>query len=213
MPARMAMDLLMRAAVRRVIAAEPPCCEPESLAAETGVDPELARTLLPSTEAVLKAIAESALRRQLDHITRKLGAVSSETPAEQLIALGRAFVGWAAENKDDFRLLNSPLLNRVIAEDEIRCYHQALQQLTISMLGRARDQGQLRNDIDPMLLSLVARAFTYGLARLCVDDQLGFWLPNQDDLDENARLNTALETMADILLVGWNPDQPIRSEA
>lgn len=203
----------MRAAVRRVIAADPPCCEPESLAAETGVDPELARTLLPSTEAVLKAIAESALRRQLDHLTRKLGAASSDSPAEQLITLGRAFVGWAAENKDDFRLLNSPLLNRVIAEDEIRCYHQGLQQLTVSMLGRARDQGQLRNDIDPMLLSLVARAFSYGLARLCVDDQLNFWLPDADGTDEDARLNTALETMADIMLVGWKPDQPIRSEA
>lgn len=207
------MDVLLRAAVRRVLAADPPCCEPESLAEETGVDPELARSLLSSTEAVLKAAAEGALRRQLDHLTRKLGSVTNDSPAEQVIALGRAFVGWAVENKEDFRFLNSPLVTRVVAEDEIHRYHNALQQLTLSMLTRARAEGQLRTEADTKMLSLVARAFSYGLARLCVDDQLDFWQPNPSDLDGINRVNAAIETLADILLIGWQPDQPIRSDA
>lgn len=208
-----AMDILLRAAAQRLLSAPPPCCEPESLAAETGIDPEVARSLLPDTEAVLKTLAESALRRQMDHLTRRLGVASGGTPAEQLVALGNAFVEWATDNRNDFCILNSPLINGVVDADEIQRYHHALQQVTVSMLKRARDEGQLRPDMDPVLLSLVARAFTYGLARLCVDRQLDLWQPSEAYEDEQARLTTAVEAFAELMLTGWQPTQPIRSEA
>lgn len=208
-----AMDILLRAAAQRLLSAAPPCCEPESLAAETGIDPEVACSLLPDSEAVLKTLAESALRRQMDHLTRRLGAASSGTPAEQLVALGNAFVEWATENRNDFRILNSPLINVVVDGEEIQRYHHALQQVTVSMLKRARDEGQLRPDLDPVLLSLVARAFTYGLARLCVDGQLDLWQSSEAYEDERARLTTAVAAFAELMLTGWQPTQPIRSEA
>jgi len=207
------MDLLLRAASSRLAAPEAPCCDPESLAAETGVDPETARSLFSSTNEVLKAVAESALRRQLDHLTRRLSAVSDRTPAEQLVCLGKSFVEWAVENQDDFRVLNSHLISGVIDDEEILRYHRSLQQLTLSMLERARDHGQLRADIDPRLLSLVARGFTYGAARLCTDGQLSLWEPYHPDQSERERLLTAVEAFADLVLTGWRSDQPIRSEA
>lgn len=207
------MDVLLRAAAKRLVKADPPCCEPDSLAAETGIDPAIARALLPDTETVLRTLAESAMRRQLDHLTRRLSRVSDSSPAEQLVAFGKAFVGWAIHNKNDFRVLNSPLINRVVDGEEIRRYHHGLQQLTVSMLARARDQGQLRPDMDPVLLSLVARAFTYGLARLCVDNQLQMWKATPPDQDEESRVLEAVEAYAEIVLFGWNPDPPTPSDA
>jgi len=212
-PGESAMDILLRAASKRLAAPQAPCCEPGSLAAETGIDADLAQRLLPSSEHVLKAVAESALRRQLDHLTRRLSAVTDDSPAEQLLCLGKSFVEWAIENRDDFRVLNSHLINGVVDGEEIKRYHRALQQLTVSMLERARDQGQLRTDLDPLLLSLVARAFTYGLARLCVDRQLHLWQPDGGDQEERDQLIVAVQAFAEIMLTGWQPDQPIRSDA
>ena len=40
---------------------------------------------------------ESALRRQMDYLTRKLSEVSGEDPVAQLIAFGKAGVEWAVE--------------------------------------------------------------------------------------------------------------------
>lgn len=207
------MDRMLRAAARRLAAPEAPCCEPDSLAAETGVDPELARSLFSSTEDVLKTVAESSLRRQLDHLTRRLSSVSDRTPAEQLVCLGKSYVEWSIENPDEFRVLNSHLISSVVDAEEIVRYHRSLQQLTVSMLERARAQGQLRSDMDSSLLSLVARGFTYGAARLCADGQLSLWeafLPDQSDKE---RLFGAVEAFADLVLTGWRSDQPTFSDA
>ncbi|HRO14329.1 MAG TPA: hypothetical protein PLL33_04670 [Paracoccus sp. (in: a-proteobacteria)] len=212
-PGESNMEILLRAACRRLVAPDPPCCEPDSLAAETGIDPEVARALLPSTEAVLKTVAESALRRQMDHLIRRLGSVSGDNSAGQLVVLGKAFVEWAIENRDDFIILNSPMISKVVDGKELAHYHRSLQELTVSMLERARDRGQLRAVTDLSLLSLMARAFTYGLARLCVDRQLTLWLPDQPDLDERANLIAALEAFADLILSGCQAGQPIRSDA
>ncbi|MBV0891649.1 WHG domain-containing protein [Paracoccus sp. Z118] len=198
------MELLLRAACHRLVAPEPPCCEPESLAAETGVDPETARALLPGTDAVLKAVAESALRRQMDHLTRRLSAAAGcDNPAHQLVELGKASVEWAIENRDDYTILNLPSVGKVVDSAELQRYHGSLQELARSMLERARERGQVRTDADITELLLIVRAFSYGLSRLYVDRQLRMWLPDDPDLDRPAMLNTALEGFADMMLTGW----------
>lgn len=212
-PGESAMDVLLRAACERLVTADPPCCEPDSLASEAGIDPAVARSLLPSTEAVLQNIAESALRRQLDHLTRRLSGLSDQTPAHQLVELGRAYIEWAIENRNDFQVLNSRMIRGTMDKEEVNRYHNALQHLTLSMLTRARDQGQLRPDMDPMLLSLVSRAFSYGLARLYVDRQLALWEVGNPDEDEYTKATAALEGFADLLLTDWRRDQPTASKA
>lgn len=213
MPHRNAMDLMLRAAARRLAAPPAPCCELDSLAAEAGVEPEMARRLFSSTEEVLKAVAESALRRQLDHLTRRLSCLSDRTPAEQLVCLAKSYVEWSIENPDEFRVLNSHLIRSVIDDEELVRYNRSLQRLILSMLERAREQGQLRHDIDPDLLSLVARSFTYGAARLCADRQLPLWEAYRPEMSDKDRLFAAVEAFADLVLTGWRSDQPIRSDA
>ena len=155
---------------------------------------------------------ESALRRQMDYLTRKLSEVSGEDPVAQLIAFGKAGVEWAVENRDDYHILNLPLVGQVVDADELVRYHRSLQTLTASMLRRVRERGQLRPEIDEVALLLIVRAFTYGLSRLYVDRQLRVWLPEQADMDKHAILNGALDAFAEMLFLP-GAAQPIRSYA
>lgn len=212
-PGESTMQVLLRTACERLVAAEPSRCDPESLARETGIDPEVARGLLPSAETVVRTVAESALRRQMDFLTRRISSVPGDDPTEQLLALGKAAVEWAVENRDDFHVLNLPLVGQVVDGEELARYHRSLQELTASMLDRAREQGRLRPDMDPLTMLVIVRAFTYGLSRLYVDRQLRVWLPDEQDLDKAAALTAALDAFAGMLFVGKGGDQPIRSEA
>ena len=104
-PGESAMQAILRVACDRLVATEPLHCEPESLAAEAGIDPTVARDLFPDGNAVVRTVMESALRRQMDYLTRKLSEVSGEDPVAQLIAFGKAGVEWAVENRDDYHIL------------------------------------------------------------------------------------------------------------
>ena len=211
-PGESAMQAILRVACDRLVAAEPLHCEPESLAAEAGIDPAVARDLFPDGNAVVRTVAESALRRQMDYLTRKLSEVSGEDQVAQLIAFGKAGVEWAVENRDDFHILNLPLVGQVVDADELVRYHRSLQALTASMLHRVRERGQLRPEMDEGTLLLIVRAFTYGLSRLYVDRQLRVWLPEQADMDKHAILTGAIDAFAEMLFLPAAA-QPIRSDA
>lgn len=156
---------------------------------------------------MLKAVAESALRRQMDHLTRRLSAAAGcDNPAHQLVEFGKASVEWVIENRDDYTILNLPSVGKVVDGDELARYHASLQELARSMLERARERGQIRSDAEVTELLLIVRAFSYGLTRLYVDRQIRMWLPDNPDLDKSAMLNTATEAFADLLLSDWRDD-------
>lgn len=212
-PGESAMQALVRAACERLAAAEPSRCDPESLARETGVDPEVALALFPDSDAVVKAVAESALRREIDFLTRRMGGAPTDDPAGQLVAFGKAIVEWAVENPDDFHILNLPLVGQVADRDELARYQSSLQELSASMFDRAREKDQLRPDMDPATMLLVVRAFTYGLSRLYVDRRVRTWLPDEAEDDRNASLTAALDAFSELLFVRAGAGQPIRSDA
>lgn len=155
----------------------------DRVASRIGIEPGDLRRIFPDDESLLVAVEEQALVRLMDSCTKAVVKVDPDDAVGQFLALGNAYIRWAADHRTQFRMISShPTLNagRV---PELRRYLDSVVDLMTRMLERARDSGRLRDDEDIPRLVLSSRIFAYGLAQMVVDGRVDAWLPARTPLE------------------------------
>lgn len=141
------------------------------------------RRIFPDDQSLLIAVAEQALIRLMDSCTRAVVKMNPDDAVEQFLALGNAYVRWAADHRMQFRLITShPTLN-VMQLPQLRRYLDSVIDLMTRMLERARAAGRLRDDENIPMIVLSSQTFAYGLARMVVDGRMEGFFPSQDPLE------------------------------
>lgn len=152
-----------------------PCLD--QVAIRIGADPAKLRKIFPDDESLLFAVAEQALMRLMDSCTRAVVKIDPDDAVGQFLALGQAYIRWAAEHRVQFRMIfGHPRLNAAQVP-ELRRYLDSIVDLMTRMLERARDTGRLRDGEDIPMLVLSSRIFAYGLAQMVVDGRTDSWFP------------------------------------
>ncbi|QIR84453.1 TetR/AcrR family transcriptional regulator [Paracoccus sp. AK26] len=155
----------------------------EQVAARLGIDPSDLQRIFPDKHSLLLAVAEQALVRLMDSCTKAVVKVDPGDAVGQFLALGKAYIRWAADHRIQFRMIAShPSLN-VGRVPELRRYLDSVIDLMTRMLERARDAGRLRDDEDIPMLVMSSRIFVYGLAQMVVDGRVEALRPARTPLE------------------------------
>ena len=141
------------------------------------------RRIFPDDQSLLIAVAEQALVRLMDSCTKAVVKINPEDAVAQFLALGNAYVRWAADHRMQFRLITSHPSLDAMKVPELRRYLDSVANLMTRMLERARDAGRLRSDEDIGMIVMSSRTFAYGLARMVVDGRLEGLIPAQNPLE------------------------------
>lgn len=138
------------------------------------------RRIFPDDQSLLVAVAEQALVRLIDSCTKAVVKINPDDAVAQFLSLGNAYIRWAADHPMQFRLITSHPTMDAMRIPELRRYLDSVAYLMTRMLERARAAGRLREDEDIPMITLSARAFAYGLARMVVDGRMEGVLPSRD---------------------------------
>ena len=200
-PGETLTDRLIQQAVCSMLGSQPSMPTLAETAEITGVDIAIARTIFPTDEALRDAVGSFGILRLTDHLSRSLIAAPPNDPRAALVALGTAYVGWARENPDLYRVVG----HQVFHHDGVNYqgFDEGFRVLVERHLGATRDGGSLR--------PLMGRAFIFGLADMVLDDHFQIWSP--PGMDDETAVRAAIEELVDLLLVPKPAPQQIRSEA
>lgn len=153
------------------------------IARRMGICPDELRLIFPQHQDLLVAVAEQALIRLMDSCTKAVVQVDPDDAVGQFLALGKAYVRWAADHRMQFRLISGhPTLN-ARQDPRLRRYLDAIIDLMTRMLERARAAGRLREDEDIRMIVLSSQTFAYGLAHMVVDGQMKEWSASGDPVE------------------------------
>lgn len=141
---------------------------------------ERVRQLFPDDDALLAASIEQALVVLMDVCRRAVVQVDPRDALAQFLALGDAYLDWAALHRVQFRLLSDCDPAFLLRTETLRRYIDGLTDLMTRMMTRARDDGRLHPREDIPMLILSARSYAYGLARMIVDGRMQDWAPDSD---------------------------------
>ena len=120
-------------------------------------------------EALLVAIAEDGFRRLDAQLTAAKGA-ATDSAKQQLVAVGRAYIVFASEQQDSFRLMFS----HIIAHREQYLALCALAQSCFQLLQSIIEAGQASGEfitVDRIELTKSVWSMLHGLASLLVEGQ------------------------------------------
>lgn len=140
------------------------------------------RRIFGDDQGLLTAVAEQALIRLLDSCAKALVQADPEDPVGQMLAMGVAYVQWAADHPLQFRVISSHPTLDVLQVPELRRYLDSLDNLAIRMLERAQEAGRLAPDEDLAVILLSSRSFAYGVARMVVDGRMEGLRPAADPI-------------------------------
>lgn len=153
------------------------------IARRMDASPEDLRRIFPTDRDLLIAVAEQALVRLMDSCTKAVVQVDPEDALGQFLALGKAYVRWAADHRMQFRLISGhPTLN-ALQNPRLRRYLDSIVDLMTRMLERARAAGRLRDDEDIGMIVLSSQTFAYGLAHMVVDGRMKEWSVAGDPIE------------------------------
>ncbi len=155
----------------------------DHVAERIGIPADDLRRIFPDNHSLLVAVAEQALMRLMDSCTKAIVRINPDDAVAQFLALGNAYVRWAAEHRMQFRLITGHPSLDVMHIPELRRYLDSVVDLMTRMLERARDAGRLRDDENIAMIVLSSQTFAYGLARMVVDGRLEGWFPSKDPLE------------------------------
>jgi AcrR family transcriptional regulator len=155
----------------------------DQVASRIGAEPGTLRRIFPDDDSLMIAVAEQALIRLMDSCTKAVVKINPDDAVGQFLALGNAYIRWAADHSVQFRIISShPTLN-ADKVPELRRYVDSVVDLMTRMLERARTAGRLRDDEDIPRLVLSSRIFAHGLAQMVVDGRVDAWLPARTPLE------------------------------
>jgi AcrR family transcriptional regulator len=124
--------------------------------------------------ALMTAVAEEAMLRFKAEVVSTLEGTKSTDPLVRFRAVGYAYLRWAVKNPSHFLVISNRRLIHFEASDILRNINAEIQQAMVEFLSEAKSKGLLRSD-DTSRLPLIARAVSYGLARMYVDGHLPQW--------------------------------------
>ena len=133
-------------------------------------------------KALLTAVAEQATTRLGEAVAQALqqaqAQVQAQSPWQQLLAVGQAYLRWAQANPTHFLVVSDRRLIDYTgsepmqqANDRIRERMQGLLAQAAACAGNGQDQAA----DDTALAMLMMRAMVYGLARMQTDGHLAEW--------------------------------------
>jgi len=124
--------------------------------------------------ALMTAVAEAGMLQLSAAIAARLAAMASDHPLVRLSAFADAYFDWAVANATHYRVLAGRALIDFEGSEVLSGRAAAIRAEMTALFDMAAQRGLLRPG-DPAQLHLEARALSYGLARMCVDDHLREW--------------------------------------
>ena len=148
-------------------------------AKRAGVSPGAPFRHFRSKTALLTAVAEQAMDRLTEAVTKAQSSVDNADPMVAFEAIGQGYLEWAIANPTHFQIISSRTLIDFGASDRLRDQNEAIRRKMTELLTQAQRQGRLPADADFDHLLLAARALVYGLARMAIDGHFPEWHPSE----------------------------------
>lgn len=131
---------------------------------------------------LLVAMAERAIALLYDQCVRTVVKVDDRDPVSQFQALADAYIEWAYRFPREFRIIGSMPASQFEKNGQLMRFEQALHELMLRMLVRAREQGVLDSDENLPMMVAMAHTYAYGIASKMLLGDLARWVPGLDDL-------------------------------
>lgn len=96
------------------------------------------RRIFKDDQGLLVAIAEQGLIRLIDATTKAIVKMDQDDPIGQYMALGDAYLDWADNNREQFRLITNSAVLDTVRTPQTRRYLDLLNELMIRILERAK---------------------------------------------------------------------------
>ncbi len=129
--------------------------------------------------ALMTAVAEEGMLKLAAAIAARRAAVAPVDPLVELSAFADGYFAWAVENPTHYRVLADRALIDFPGSAVLSGGAAAFRTEIAGLLAAAMAQHLLR-PCDLEVVHLQARALSYGLARMCVDDHLREWTIGPD---------------------------------
>lgn len=192
-PEMRAYDRLLEVAAAQLTA--PPRLDLALAAREADVPIEDARGWFADADALCAAVIEHQMVLLTDHLVRRATAVPGDDLVAQLRELTHAYIDWFFDNPVGGRLLVSPPAMAFASQQDVRRFSDAIYNLALSMMERARDAGLIKTDIDIPQVMLAMRALTLGIVLLQDLDHARLW---GNPSDPRAALMGIMDTYFDL---------------
>jgi AcrR family transcriptional regulator len=173
-------EALIEAAERMIEEEGPEAVTVREAARRAGVSPGAPFRHFATRTALMTAVAERAMGRFLDEIARAEAQVDPNDAGARYAALGHAYLRWAMRHPAQFRVLATRSLIDFDGSDSLPRDNDAIRALMQEIVAGGQARGQIR-DADPATLELMAKALSYGLARMYVDGHFPQWDVAQRD--------------------------------
>lgn len=144
-------------------------------AKRAGVSPGAPFRHFRSKTALMTAVAEQAMNRLTESVEAARLQAGSDDPLVAFEAIGHGYLRWALANPTHFEIISSRTLIDFNSSDILREQNDTIRRLMVSLLTRARENGQLAEGLDLDQLVLSSRALVYGLARMAIDGHFPEW--------------------------------------
>ncbi|WP_185968548.1 TetR-like C-terminal domain-containing protein [Paracoccus sp. M683] len=145
------------------------------IADRAGQDEQAVREVFGSVQDILDTLAEQGLIKLFDNCLRTVTRAPHDDPVAQFGALGSAYLDWAFENPDQFRLLQHAKLVDLEGNERLARYIRSMHDLMIRLLNAAKEKGQIPDDADNTAILIAGRCLLFGLARMALDGNMTEW--------------------------------------
>ena len=179
-------EALLEAAERMIEEQGPESVTVREAARRAGVSPGAPFRHFASRTALMTGVAERAMRRFLDEIERAEAAVDPSDSGARYAALGLAYLRWATRHPAQFRVLATRSLIDFEGSESLPRDNDAIRALMQAIVADGQARGQIRA-ADPAALELMAKALSYGLARMYVDGHFPQWGVGERDVPQAMR--------------------------
>ena len=123
----------------------------------------------------MTAVAEQAMTRLTEAVRAGLETVSNDDPLAGIEAIGQAYLVWAVKNPTHFQIISSRDLIDFHASEKLRSENEAIRLVMRDLFAEAARKRLIPDASNLEILSLSARAFVYGLARMFIDGHFPEW--------------------------------------